>query len=425
MEREKVTSRTPGIADRAGPNSRVRLGILFSTVFIDLVGFGIVLPLLPFYADRFGATGTVIGLLVLSYAAVQLVLAPFWGWASDRVGRRPILLVGLVGSAVSYVIFAYAGSVAMLLLSRVLAGVVGANVPVAQAYIADITRPGERAGAMGLIGAAFGLGFIFGPALGGILFTLSPEVPGLVAAVLCLLNAVLAWFFLPESLDPEDRSRHAASRQATPTLPISARIRAIFDNPEFGRVLALTFLFTVAFATLHPTFSLFAARRFGMDERGVGWVFAFMGTVSAIVQGGLVRILAPRLGEVLLVRVSSLFFAAGLLVLAGAPSVPILYLGVAILALGFGGTLPALVSLLSQAAPPEVQGGSLGIGQSVGSLGRVCGPLMAGVLWDVMGMQWPYLVAAAIAGLAALWALRLRQPPREPKPSYSTDLPIP
>ncbi len=408
-----MTGATTG-ADGGGPSTRLRLGILFFTVLVDLVGFGIVLPLLPFYADRFGASGVEIGLLVLSYSAGQLLVAPFWGRLSDRFGRRPIFLVGLVGSAASYLVFAYADSFALLFLSRTLAGVLGATLPVSQAYIADITKPGERAGAMGLIGAAFGLGFIFGPALGGILAPVAPEAPGLAAAALCLINTFLAFFLLPESLEEDERSHRLMLRRAPSSRSRLAEARQILANPQFVQVLALIFLFTVAFASIHPTFSLYAQRLFGMDERGVGWVFAFMGLVSAVVQGGVVRAVVPRVGEAVFVRISSLFFVAGLVLIAAASSIGGLYLAVGVLAIGFGGTLPALVSLLSQAAPDELQGGSLGLGQSVGSLGRIAGPLLAGWLWDSMGMSWPYMVGAGIAALGGLWALRLRQPePRD------------
>lgn len=409
----------------------VRLGILFLTVFVDLVGFGIVLPLLPLYADRFGASGTEIGVLVLSYSAAQLLLAPIWGRLSDRFGRRPILIIGLVGSALSYLVFAYAGSLLVLLLSRIMAGVGGANIPVAQAYIADITPPHRRAGNMGLIGAAFGLGFIFGPAIGGLLAPVAPELPGLAAAGLCLSNALLAVFLLPESLTPSEREARAARARATDMQPglalasgaggIRSRLedlRVTLRSPQFFHVVVMSFIFTTAFSIMHPTFPLFAAQRFGLDARAVGWLFAFTGVVSAVMQGGLVRLIVARTGEVTLIRLSAVPFVGGFLVMAVAGSVPMLLLGLGLLAIGFGGTLPSLVSLLSQHAPDEVQGGSLGIGQSAGAMARIIGPFMAGVIWDTMGMSWPYFAAAAIGAVAGLWGLRLRPPPgrdaREP-----------
>lgn len=385
---------------------RARLTILFLTVFVDLVGFGIVLPLLPLYADRFGASGLVVGLLVSVYSAAQFFMAPLWGRLSDRFGRRPVLIVGLLGSAVSYVVFAYARSVTVLFVSRILAGVGGATVPVAQAYIADITPPTRRAGNMGLIGAAFGLGFIFGPAIGGILAPVSLAAPGLAAAGLCLTNAVLALFLLPESLTVQER---AARDTSTGGVSLGALRRAL-ANGELLRILALYFIFTVAFAAMQPTFPLFGAERFGLTERAVGYLFAFLGLVSAIMQGGLVRRLVPRFGEVRLIRACGLPFIGGLALIALAPRTGWLLVALALLAVGFGGTLPSVQSLLSQVAPEAIQGGILGVGQSVGSAARIAGPILAGWAFDDLGIAWPYLLGAAVALLAFLVAFAIRQP---------------
>jgi len=386
---------------------KARLTILFLTVFVDLVGFGIVLPLLPFYADRFGASGLVIGLLVMVYSLAQLFMAPLWGRLSDRFGRRPILLVGLLSSALSYLVFAHAGSLLVLFASRIMAGLGGATVPVAQAYIADITPPERRAGNMGLVGAAFGLGFIFGPAIGGWLAPVSPAAPGLAAATLCLTNAVLAWFFLPESLSAGERARRGKKRQT-----VQKALRVALSSPGVLRLLALSFFFTMAFSAMQPTFPLFGAARFGLDERTVGYLFAFLGLVSAVVQGGLVRRLVPRFGEVAVIRFSGAPFILGLVLIAWAPSVGVLLVALALLAIGFGGTLPSVVSLLSRIAPPELQGGILGLGQSVGAAARVGGPILAGLTFDRLGMAWPYLAGAMLATVALGAAFTLR-PPRD------------
>jgi len=372
------------------------------------VGFGIVLPLLPFYADRFGASGTQVGLLITVYSVVQFFLAPFWGRISDRVGRRPILILGLLGSSASYVVFAFAGSLAVLFLSRIMAGVGGATVPVAQAYIADITPPERRAGNLGLIGAAFGLGFIFGPALGGSLAPISVEAPGLAAAALCLGNGILAFFLLPESLPQGEREARLIGRSPFRVGDLGSALR----NPVTARILLLSFLFTVAFAAMQPTFPLYGSIRFGLEERNVGYLFAFLGTVSAIVQGGLVRRVVPVLGEPRLIQLSGIPFVTGLLAVAYADSIFLLLLGLALLALGYGGTLPSIASLLSRVAPPQLQGSVLGLGQSVGSLARIVGPTLAGVVYDLRGIAWPYLVGAWVAGVAFLVATTLRPEPR-------------
>lgn len=380
-----------------------RLTILFLTVFVDLVGFGIVLPLLPFYADRFGASGLEVGWLVAVYSLAQLVFAPLWGRLSDRYGRRPILIVGLVGSAFSYVVFGYADSLLLLFISRVMAGVGGANIPVAQAYIADITPPSQRAGNMGLIGAAFGLGFIFGPAIGGILAPVSTAAPGLAAAGLCFSNAILAFFLLPESLPPEERG---APQTGTPPVRLE-QVGHVFRTPVLLLVMGLFFLFTVAFSMMHPTFPLFAAERFSLGERSVGYLFAFIGLCSAVMQGGIVRILAPRLGEERLIRLAGLVFVLGFLGVAWAPDLGTLLVALAVLAVGFGGSLPAITSLMSREAPTHLQGSILGLGQSVGATARVLGPILAGLIFDGWGIQWPYLVAAIIGGMALVPAVAL------------------
>jgi MFS family permease len=282
---------------------------------------------------------------------------------------------------------------------------------VAQAYIADITPPERRAGNLGLIGAAFGLGFIFGPALGGLLAPVSVEAPGLAAAALCFGNAVLALFLLPESLprtEVEEPDRSRASRRLKD-------FAVAVSDPSTARILLLSFLFTIAFAAMQPTFPLFGAVRFGLQERTMGYLFAFLGLVSAIMQGGLVRRLVPLLGEVRLIQLSGLPFIAGLLTIAYAPSVPWLLAGLALLAVGFGGTLPSIVSLLSREAPDELQGSVLGIGQSVGSLARIIGPFLAGVVYDLQGIAWPYLGGAWVAAAALLVALTLSRPEDEKK----------
>jgi multidrug resistance protein len=392
---------------------RRHLPLLFLTVFVDLVGFGIVLPLLPLYADRFGASGLMVGLLVTSYSVAQFFMAPIWGRLSDRYGRRPILLLGLLGSALAYVVFAWAGSVAALFASRILAGIGGSTIPVAEAYIADVTPPERRAGNMGLIGAAFGLGFTVGPALGGITATISPAAPGYLAALLCLGNAALAAVLLPESRVGDARAKSPRPGWAFTTQGLGTALRA----PALRRVLLLYFFFTVAFAVIQPTLSLFGAFRFGLDAREVGYLFAFLGLVSAVVQGGLVRRLVPKLGEARLIRLSGLPFVGGLLVLAWAPTIGWVLVGLTLLAVGYGGTLPSVLGLVSRLSPPSLQGGVLGVGQSVGSLGRIIGPAAAGAALDV-STALPYALGAGIAALGALGALGIALPrnavPSEP-----------
>jgi multidrug resistance protein len=399
--------RAPGGPPAAG---RRHLPLLFLTVFVDLVGFGIVLPLLPLYADRFGASGLTVGLLVTVYSVAQFFMAPLWGRLSDRFGRRPILLLGLVGSAAAYAVFAWAGSVTALFVSRIMAGVGGSTIPVAEAYIADITPPERRAGNMGLIGAAFGLGFTVGPALGGLTAGISTAAPGLLAAGLCLANAGLAFFLLPETRVAKPASEVVGRTRRRPGWAFTREgIGEVLRAPALRRVLLLYFLFTVAFAVIQPTLSLYGATRFGLDAREVGYLFAFLGLISAAVQGGLVRRLVPRFGEVRLIRASGVPFVVGLLLLAWSPSLGWTWVGLSLLAIGYGGTLPSVLGLVSRVSPPGIQGGVLGIGQSVGSLGRIMGPAAAGAALDV-SIGLPYVFGAAIAFLGAVGAIGLVQP---------------
>ncbi|MXX33360.1 MAG: MFS transporter [Gemmatimonadetes bacterium] len=383
-----------------------RLGILFATVLVDLIGFGIVLPILPLYAAGFGARGLETGLLISVYSLVQLVMAPLWGRLSDRFGRRPILILGLLGSAVAYFIFARADSLAMLFLSRIIGGIGGSTIPVAQAYIADVTPPERRAGNMGLIGAAFGLGFVIGPLLGGpILSPLSPgepTVPGYTAAALCLANAIAAILWLPES-----RGRGGATTASR--FDLRAALARVASSRQILLTLATYLCITMAFSTLQPTLSPLASQRFGMGAREAGYLFGLLGAVSAIVQGGIVRRLVPRTGELALLRASALPFAVGLALVGLSSGTPLLLTGLVLLGIGYGGAIPSILGLLSRAVEPERQGAVLGVGQSVGSCARVIGPSMAGSLFDVR-LFLPYLAGAALIVVATAISAGLRQP---------------
>ena len=386
-----------------------RLGLLFPAVLVDLVGFGIVLPLLPFYARDFGADGLQTGLLVAVYSLVQLVMAPLWGRLSDRVGRRPVLILGLLGSALAYLIFARADSLAMLFLSRIVGGIGGSTIPVAQAYIADVTPPTRRAGNMGLIGAAFGFGFVIGPALGGVLSGVSPgspAAPGYTAAALCLVNALAALLWLPESRRP--------GAAGTPSrFNFAAALAEVARSKQIRLVLAGYLCITMAFSTLQPTLSLLASERFAMGTREAGYLFALLGIVSVIVQGGLVRRLVPRLGERRLLRISAIPFCLGLVTVGMAATTPALLAGLVLIGIGYGGAVPSVLALLSRAADPERQGAVLGIGQSVGSMARVVGPTMAGDLFDVRPAL-PYLAGAVLILAGAAVTAKVLQPREAP-----------
>ena len=370
--------------------------LIFFTVFIDLIGFGIVLPLLPSYAASFQVSPTAIGILVASFSLMQFLLAQWWGRLSDRIGRRPVLLIGLLGSAISYLIFGLAGSFAVLLLSRLVAGGMGATVNVAQAYLADVTPLEQRPRAMGMIGAAFGLGFVVGPALGGISSHWGSAAPGFLASGLTAINLVLTWRWLPES------RRTAAAVEAK--VPVHwSRFTLAFGAVAFS---------TIAFTVMYVVFPLELQRVLGYDRDHAAYLFVLIGVVSAGVQGGLVGRLVPRFGERALMAVGGFLLAAGLLALAEALG-PLQSAGHgallfgSLLVLAFGSALisPSAASYVSRLAPSDEQGRALGLMQSVAAMARIGGPILAGTVAHHFGPTSAFLVASGSAGAAGLSAL--------------------
>ncbi len=370
------------------------LPVVYLTVFVDLVGFGIILPALPYYAEAFGATGVWIGAILAAYSAAQLVGASLLGRLSDRVGRRPILLLSLAGSAASLVLSGLAGSLWLLLVARALAGLFGGSIAAAQAVIADVTAPGERAKYMGLLGASVGLGFVFGPAIGAGLSRFGFGAAAFAAAGLAALNLVFAFFRLPETRMADQRIRTRAR------FAWSGFADAL-HHPSIGRLLAATFLSTLAFVAMEATFALLGQARFGLDTGRLGLVFTYVGVVMVIVQGGLVGRLAPRFGERALATAGALIMAASLGALPFVPSFGIALVVLAALAVGQGLTTPMLATLLSRATDADEQGGTLGLGQSLAAAARAVGPIGAGWLYDRAAAA-PYAVAAAVMVLAAL-----------------------
>lgn len=376
------------------------LALIFLTVFIDLLGFGIVLPLLPYFAHQepFNAGEWQIGLLVAIYSLMQFIFAPIWGRLSDRIGRRPIILLSLLGSTLSYLIFAFAQNFPVLFLSRVLAGIGAANIPTAQAYIADCTTTEHRAKGMGLIGAAFGLGFIFGPAIGGFLSQWGYRVPGLVAAGVCFIDFALAYFILPESL------RSSSSGQVSRREVSWSKMQQSLRRPIVGVLLMLFFIATFALANVEATFALLSKVRYGYTEAQTGYIFAYMGVLMAIVQGGLIRPLVSKLGERTLITAGTLVSAIGLCVLPYCTNFWMLAIDLVVLSFGQGVSTPSITSLLSQSVAADEQGSILGVNQSLSSLARVLGPIWGGLMFDI-GFQWPFITAAGFAFVAFLLSL--------------------
>lgn len=359
--------------------NRSPLLVIFITVFIDLVGFGIVIPVLPFYVEgtKFGASPRAVGLLFASYSVMQLIFTPILGRLSDKHGRRPVLFFSLLGTSLGFFILGFATTLWMLFAGRIIDGITGGNISTAQAYIADVTTEENRAKGMGLIGAAFGLGFIFGPAIGGILSRWGTHVPFMFAGALALANAVLLYFVLPETVTPDHPARVSAA-----TGRWSQLIRALGQS-RLAFVLGIYFLFVTAFSVMTSSFGLFTLYRFGFDAHDTGWIFAFVGVVGAIVQGGLIGRLVKTFGEMPLVIAGALMFTASLFVipLTGPHTGTLALLGVgAAFAIGNGLATPSLTSLASKSASAGEQGGVLGVTQSVASLARVVGPLISAAL---------------------------------------------
>jgi len=400
-------------------SSRRTLATLFLIVFTDLVGFGIVIPLLPLYAEHFRPAGWVFGLLLASYSAMQFIFSPILGRLSDRVGRRPVLLISLVGSMGGYALFALAGSLAMLFASRILAGICGANIATAQAVIADTTPPEGRAKGMGLIGAAFGLGFIAGPALAGILVRFGTAAPGWGAATCSAGALAMAALFLPETRALG--APLAGSRFSSPL----RRLAQEWANRSLAPLLALGFLVVTGFAAFEVTFAQYLHGRLGLTHDRVSFVFVYVGVLAAIVQGGLVGRLSRRFGEARLVTAGLLTIAVGCLAIAGAHRLSTVLVVLVTVAFGIGVVTPSLSSLVSRTAGAAEQGAALGAFQSVGSLARVVGPIAAEVALGRWGVGAPPVGAAVLALIAAGGAVRflVREVPADRASTHTADDP--
>jgi multidrug resistance protein len=372
-------------ADRPRHALPAGFGVIWATVALDLVGFGIVLPILPLYAERFGASPATIGLLVASFSLAQLVFAPIWGRVSDRVGRKPVLVLSLAGTAVGSLLTGLAGSLWLLFAARILDGISGASVSVAQAAVADIAEPDERPRLLGLLGAAFGVGFVVGPALGGLAALGGPEVPFLLAAALAGANALVAARRLPET-----KPSQAAPDALATAVEETRRSRAL------AMLLVVGFTAYVAFSGFEATFALLGEDRFGLDEASIGMVFAAVGLFHVLVQVRAVGPVTARLGLGRALRAGLAAQLAGLLLVAVDGGWPTLVAGLAAVTAGTGLVTPSLSSSVAAVAHVERRGAALGVQQSAGAVGRVLGPVLAGVLFEHVAVPAPYLVGAVL-----------------------------
>jgi len=385
--------------------------VIFLSVFIDLIGFGIVLPLLPGYAeDNFSATfsqkGLVIGAIIASFSAMQFFFAPVWGKLSDRIGRRPVMLVSNLGAAGSYALFAIAcgmsGTAGLLwiLASRIFAGICGANLSVASAYIADISPPEKRSARMGLIGMAFGLGFIFGPALGAFSIEIfhSKQAPGWVAACFCAANFILGWFILGESRKPN--SEHVVAR------PKMNQWAHTLAQPKLGLLVCVFFFATFCFTCFESTFPLLAKHQFAVGEKSlnnrIGYLFTYAGVIAALVQGVIGK-LVKKFGEQKLIFSSLIVFAAGLAALPFQTHLTGILIVIALLAIGSGLNRPPVFGMISLNSSAHEQGANLGVAQSFGALARILGPIFASILFFVKPAL-PYVICGGLALLTSFFA---------------------
>ena len=386
--------------------------VIFITMFIDLIGFGVAIPVLPDYAkNEFGASPFTIGWLVASYSIMQFIAAPFLGQLSDKYGRRPVLLFSLLGTSVAALITGLATTLPLLFFGRIFDGITGGNISTAQAYIADVTSKENRAKGMGLIGAAFGLGFVFGPAIGGILSKISPHAPFFFVSALAFTNATLLYFILPEPVKKVFVEASGKFRKS--------RLAELFDslkNPKLGTLTAIYFFLVTAFSIMSYAFVLYTMERFGYAAEQNGYIFAFIGIIAVIFQGGLVGRLTERFGE------NALTIAGCLLMAASLFGIPFIYpnsgglfallIVTAFLAIGNSMATPAVQSLVSKNSSEAEQGKTLGVVQSGASLARAIGPALGGVLLnnaisqvDDSTVQRTFWTASAIMIVATLIAL--------------------
>ncbi|MGH7091280.1 MAG: MFS transporter [Stellaceae bacterium] len=381
------------------------MAVLLLIVFVDLVGFGVVIPLLPYYALQFNASPIAVTTLMACYSLAQFIVAPVLGRWSDRVGRRRILVLSLCCSVLSYVWLAFAPALWMLFAARLLAGAGAGNIAAAQAYIADVTPPEGRAKGMGLIGAAFGLGFTLGPAIGGLLAGTDPlhahlARPALLAAGLSAIALVLTLTRLEESRAPG----HVAEGSQMSRL---GRARSAFARPVLAQLILVLFVTVSAFSGMETTFALWATATFGWGPEQVGGVLFFVGILLSGLQGGAIGRLSQRYGEARLLTAGAAALALGLLVVALADSLAILLVAMALLAIGMGLLNPSITSLISRLAGSEERGGVMGVSQSASSLARILGPLVAGGVFTLWGRNAPYYLGAVLMLLMVLVAVRL------------------
>lgn len=383
------------------------LTVIFLTVFIYLLGFGIIIPIIPILSRDFGATATQTGLLMSLYSFMQFVFSPFWGKLSDQYGRRPILTFCLLGEAFSYILFAYARNLELLFVARALAGFFGASISTASAYISDVTEKNERSKGMALIGVAFGLGFMIGPALGGGLAMWGQKISSekhfdtqfaaLWVAGICFATFLFAYRFLQESLKEKKSHQHKSNRFAV--------LGNYLKRKTVGPLIIVFALISLAMSSMEATLVLFSGQKFGWTIREVSFGFAYLGLVIVFTQGFLVRKLIPKFGERNVLRLGVILFALGMFGIALSPTIPFLGFTMTLLSIGNGLTNPSTLGSISLLTGSDEQGVTLGLTQSMASLGRIIGPAMGGFIFQNIAIEGPFVNSGLMASAAVIIVL--------------------
>ncbi|GAB5557232.1 MAG: tetracycline resistance MFS efflux pump [Schleiferiaceae bacterium] len=371
------------------------LGVLFFTVFLDLLGFGLIIPILPIYAKDLGASGFMIGAIVGGFSLMQFFFASFWGGLSDRYGRRPIMLTSIAVMAIAYGFFSQSTTLMMLLFSRLLSGFGSANISAAQAYISDVTPPEKRAQVFGYMGAAFGAGFIVGPFLGGILQEdFGFEYVGYAAMAFCALNFVSAYFFLPESIKEKNPNSRIIPNPF-------GDLKSGFSKEIVRQLLVINFVFIVGFSLMQVTASLMWKEIYHLSEKEIGYVFAFIGVSAVVIQGGLIGIINKKLGEKKLLVLGNILMMIGLAAMPWVPEgyfIPLELLCLVVVSFGVAFLTPTINTLISKVISEKEQGKYLGINQSFGSLARFIGPIIGGPMY-IVAYQFPYIGSGVLLAL--------------------------
>jgi MFS family permease len=379
---------------------RKALWVLMTAAFVDMLGFAMIFPLLPFYALRLGGQAWIVGPLVASFSIAQLASSPIWGRVSDRYGRRPVMLISLTGAGVAYLIFGFANSIWLLFASRIVQGLGGGTTGVIQAYVSDATNPAQRARGLGWLSASTNVGVMLGPAVGSLASHLGPAAPGIVAASLCALNVLFAWRFLPES---KPSHAHGASTS------IRAAVLRVIRHPAAPQP-RLIWIYAVgmgAFASLSAVVALYLKFRFGITERTIGYFFLYMGALSVVLRAVILGWLVDRLGETRVMRAGTVLLALGMLLWPLPHSVPMMALVLALVPTGTALLFPSVTALVSHETDPKEVGQTMGVQQAFGGVARVAGPMWSTPAFQLLGPAFPFLIAAGIVAVTGVLAFRV------------------